>query len=57
MNEALLDIRAVFAYKIILLGIKLCPNGHFKDTMLLTYYKAITTEAEFLEKMRKLDDI
>jgi hypothetical protein len=40
----------------ILLGIKTCPNGHFKDTMLLTYYKAITAEADFLEKNRKLDE-
>ncbi|MBF0444096.1 MAG: hypothetical protein HQL68_00795 [Magnetococcales bacterium] len=56
MKDALLDLRAVFAYKIILFGIKLSPNGHFKDTMLLTYFRAISTEAEFLDKMRKFDN-
>ena len=56
MKDALLDLRAVFAYKMILLGIKFFPNGYFKDTMLLTYYKAISAEVAFLDKMRRFDD-
>ncbi|MBF0193078.1 MAG: hypothetical protein HQL71_00915 [Magnetococcales bacterium] len=56
MRDFLLDIRAIIAYKVVLLGIRLCPNGHFKNTMLVTYHRAIATEVEFLEKNRDLDE-
>ncbi|MBF0380447.1 MAG: hypothetical protein HQL69_05475 [Magnetococcales bacterium] len=56
MKDFFLDIQAIIAYKIVLLGIRICPNGHFKSTMLVAYHRAIATEVEFLKKSRELDD-
>jgi hypothetical protein len=56
MKDFFLDIQAIIAYKIVLLGIRLCPNGYFKNIMLVAYHRAIASEVEFLEKSRDLND-